>query len=396
MLANHLMDDTDFDLEQSLITSRSIEASCVLTPGLQKLFDNQDFTDKLKDTLQRLCSGPDSILEKALAVQKRFLQDSIEPFVLQLESFNMVKHFETTNQTLFDVTSRLLWAHLPMDKLEELLAPAVAAAVQVGQRKVQKQMSCWSKLCPVICHVAVLQEWRDAGVGSVEATALKAESAGRVASLMKALERLQDFVDCTCASTQVADISHAVQLDDSKHIVAHCSVFDDVRWGTLVHRASLMGTAIKDEISSVWEKTLLDLAAQVKPDLVEWEDKGEALLQPEQQDLVKALLTNQGYANLTPLASAILAMATVARTHPGLLPKDSLDQAVLMAENAMKVVAVTYTLYHLKVAWPKVRGQKNQREEREKLVQQHKNSEFRNAWACLPEAIKKAVNAFGA
>ena len=61
----------------------------------------------------------------------------------------------------------------------------------------------------------------------------------------------------------------------------------------------------------------------------------------------------------------------------------------------MKLVSVTFTLFHLKVAWPKVRGQKNQHAARDELLKAHKNSEFKESWVCLPEVLKKVVNAFG-
>ena len=108
------------------------------------------------------------------------------------------------------------------------------------------------------------------------------------------------------------------------------------------------------------------------------------------------MLTNPGYTELSPLATALLDMVSAARDCPELLPKHIVSETSDVAEQALRLVAVTFTLFHLKVAWPKVKGQKNQSQAREELVKAHKGSDFKGAWSSLPEALKKVVLAFGA
>ena len=136
----------------------------------------------------------------------------------------------------------------------------------------------------MIHHIAKLAVWRDAGVGSPEATKLCIESAQSVDRLRMASARLTAFVDCTCTSAKISDIGLAIQAD-AADATCECDVFDKVPWGVLVQRTSALASSMQEEIVQMWLANLQSLTERLKPSFIEWESQCENLLLPAQQEL---------------------------------------------------------------------------------------------------------------
>ena len=58
-------------------------------------------------------------------------------------------------------------------------------------------------------------------------------------------------------------------------------------------------------------------------------------------------------------------------------------------------VSVTFALFHIVVAWPKVKGTKNQVKASEDLIKAIKDSGYRKSWECLPEVVRTHLEKFG-
>eukprot|EP00959_Pyramimonas_sp_CCMP1952_P233176 4872891-Pyramimonas_sp.AAC.1 len=94
------------------------------------------------------------------------------------------------------------------------------------------------------------------------------------------------------------------------------------------------------------------LSDALEKHLVDWEAEGETLLKPESQALVDKILNNPGYKDLTPLATTINDLIRDNRAVE-VFPEAALAKAAATAKSAMKLVSVTFTLYHIKKEWPK-------------------------------------------
>ena len=110
----------------------------------------------------------------------------------------------------------------------------------------------------------------------------------------------------------------------------------------------------------MWEQTLGRMVTHIEGFTIGWEPHGDSLLLPAKSELVKELLTNKGYQQLTLLATQVAAMVKLARANRGLIEDALVSRGNDTAQAAMRCVSVTLTLFHLKVAWPKVKGQKHQ------------------------------------
>eukprot|EP00959_Pyramimonas_sp_CCMP1952_P205229 4291784-Pyramimonas_sp.AAC.1 len=70
---------------------------------------------------------------------------------------------------------------------------------------------------------------------------------------------------------------------------------------------------ILDGLSQKWSDNLQTLVALIKGNLIDWESRGEQLLKPDAKDLVRQILQNTGYKELTPLATSAMQLVKLNR-----------------------------------------------------------------------------------
>ena len=279
------------------------------------------------------------------------------PLAQWLDSSGLLKCAAGPSGCLYDSNTRVHFEKITEEQLQEWVSPCLQAGTDVGHHTFVKVISFLCKLLGSLRRVASLQAWRDAGFGSMDKTAMTAESAANARALQVALDRLTDFVDGACAAAGVQDICLAVAHTPPGNTMMFRVIPQDLPWGIMLQRCRTIATAVLDDFAHQWKQSLDALAESIQPHLIEWEALGEKLLTVEQRALTAALLSNPGYAELTPRATAISQMVKVANTHPGMLHAAPITKASEIATSAMKLVSLTFSLYHLKVTWPKIKGQ---------------------------------------
>ena len=161
---------------------------------------------------------------------------------------------------LFDALTRNLWLELADEQLQAMTTPALEAANLLDMTSLQKQLSFVCKLVDIVKRVAKLCAWRDAGIGSLEATALTAESAQWVADLKLSLDRLGDFVEGTLAHASVPALGLAIMTDETPSMSKPAlNLLWDASWGYLWECAQGMTRSITSELVDQWTTTLQKL-----------------------------------------------------------------------------------------------------------------------------------------
>lgn len=151
---------------------------------------------------------------------------------------------------LFDAASRVHWEQTTPEALQSMVAVGAAVAVRLEDAILRRQISYLDKVFTVTYHVARLQAWRDAGMGSEDKLALTKDSAQLLADLDAACTRLQDFSAGVCATAGVNDLGEALlavvpEHADEFHIYG---TFD--RWpiSQISIRCKNIATAVRAEI----------------------------------------------------------------------------------------------------------------------------------------------------
>ena len=323
-------------------------------------------------------------------------QSDAQPVLDFLDKTCVRKFMTGLPEVVSDPKTRAHWVAFDLDNWDNIIDKLVRIAKKCGSNVLIKQLSFLSKYCAAVHRCACVQQWHDDGVGSQDKTALRHDSAKALHDLQQACAKLDDFVQGTCAAAHLHDLTAAIMHGDASIIADHPPIFDDLNFGGLLHRVREVSQALISDTTGTWSSTLHRLAQEIQRNLVDWADHGEELLVPSRASLARELVQNEGYQKLTPLATTVTEMVTVAQSFSTLLPGEAVSKAHETAISALKCVSVTFTLFHLLVAWPKIKGHKNQSAEREKLLAQHAHSAFKQSWSCLPEALKKAVTNFGA
>lgn len=70
-------------------------------------------------------------------------------------------------------------------------------------------------------------------------------------------------------------------------------------------------------------------------------------------------------------------------------------QARDIAKEGAKLASLTFSLFHVKACWTKVKGHKNQSAEASNLGTIHGSSSLKDSWTCLPEAVEDDITGFG-
>ena len=280
-------------------------------------------------------------------------------------------------------------------QLQPITCPLLDAALRCGDSVLYKQVGM------LVCALVVLEEaaackmWRATALAAGQgATALTAESAAIITRVKQAIDKMNDYTAGVCRESDREDVSLALAYT-VRPIPFHVSAFDTLPWGRLVVNVRGEAKSVMSSMTSSWLETQQHLETQIKASLIPYDAHAEELLLPERRDLVKQILTNPGYAQLTELCTALIDMAKLDMKF-NIFPKGSHERAKEVSDAGLRLVSLTFTLYHVAVAWPRLRGQKTQATARDDLVRQHETSVNKNSWSSLPEAIKAAVLAFGA
>lgn len=123
-----------------------------------------------------------------------------------------------------------------------------------------------------------------------------------------------------------------------------------------------------------------------------WEDKADQIGGSRDDPCVEELLLNKHFQQLADLSKALEDMASAAKTIDGvsLLDKDSLSKAKALSTLATQTVTLTFALFHLHVAVPKLKGPRNQGACAEQLRTQ---IQAKRTWEQLPKGFETAINA---
>lgn len=206
--------------------------------------------------------------------------------------------------------------------------------------------------------------------------------------------RQEEFVSTICSEADVVDVTSAI-LFTKQAVLGHPTAFDAFPIGSLYTKLRASVQHYTGELRSKWTEDLQVLIAEVKKSLIPWEEHGEEILEPGQKDLLGSLLRNPGYPTLTPLTAAIGAAVQAQGSHK-ILDSDLVAHAKEIAKEGAKLVSLTFSLFHIKVSWAKIKGHKNQIAEATKLRKIHDTSSFKESWSCLPNRVKDFITGFGA
>lgn len=389
-------DNSDIDVDAALDIRAALLTCCSVSPALAAMLGDDGFTQPFMELCRSLRlpeSAPSAISDKAIG---SYIAAASQGLLKFLDDVALEKFAPSESQVIFDLKTRRLWVDMTNETMVALTQPILDCAVKLGDEPLRRQISFFCKLASVIHFAAVLHTWRDDGeaAGTEQAVALTTEKANEVASLRSAIARLDDFVGVVCCAAGTQDLQVAIMHQVTP---GHVDIFDKMfAYGFLLTTARSIGGSICDVLATRWQTTLSNLTDVVKEGTVQWEEKGEELLQPDQEPLVRALLTNPMYQQLASLAGAISSTVKILSAYPDIVDAAVIDKAQSAATAGLRCLSVTFTLYHVKVAWPQIKGVRNQAQRREQLLKQHRDSEYKDSWSCLPETLKSAVMKFGA
>ena len=270
---------------------------------------------------------------------------------------------------IFDAKNRVVWVGLTDEHLQKLISPAVSMAEQLGDVVVSKQVSFVHKLFTLIHDFASLHEWHERADGSLDKLALNSASAKLFGQVRKQLQFLESFVAGLCTESGEQDLYGALMHTQAPFCM-HPFSFDQMQLGPMLRRTRVGAEALLSKLAERWAMTLQLVVDRVKPHLIDWEPYAEQFLLPASKDIVLSVLKNPGYQQLAPFATTILDTLKVGKGFD-LFTAELADDGHKTAQAALKLLSITFTLYHIRVAWPQVKGLRNQEAERAKLMQQH-------------------------
>jgi hypothetical protein len=148
---------------------------------------------------------------------------------------------------------------------------------------------------------------------------------------------------------------------------------------TLVRCDSILST-----ICGHWKDDLAKVHAIVKDGIPDWLPHEERLVDIK-HPMVRDLLGNKAYGVLAGFCSTLQGMVDAAKSSHGVhvLPEAEIRQASESARLGNLTVAVTYCLYHLCIAMPKLKGAKMVASASESLIK-----ELGNSFKALPDCMK--------
>jgi hypothetical protein len=301
---------------------------------------------------------------------------------------------DAVDETLYSEKCSRAWSKDAEPKhVRDVVEPILVAGDLTGDTVLKKQVSLLAQAFGVLHAGAALKMWRDEAGDSKEKAALTQLSSNLVKAASKALEELDSFVEGVCGHAGDKDVTIAIQFSE-KRFPHHEPSFDDFPWGKLVSHVRGETSSLITAVVGQWKDVATALYTITKDYWIDWTVHADDLMKPECQQLVLSLLKNPGYQKLSALATSMLSMMALARA-TSLFDKQFVDQCMAEANCALRLVSVTFTLFHVKVQWPKLRGHKNQQAARATLLKQHDTSAFKESWTCLPKPLQDFVESFG-
>eukprot|EP00959_Pyramimonas_sp_CCMP1952_P465794 9488932-Pyramimonas_sp.AAC.1 len=237
----------------------------------------------------------------------------------------------------------------------------------------------------------------------MEKLKLDSTSRGMVVAARAAIDSLQAFVTFATKKVKVQDLTAALLTRaEVGEEVFHFAEFDGLQATQWVARLTAWSKHVIETCGKHWGEAMRGLAVSIRGNLIEWESKADTILAPSNNTFVRSLLENKGYQQLTPLAIALTSMIKEAKdlnrgdADAPVISPDTIKAAADERRAALVLVSLTFTLYTIKVEWPKIRGYKQQETARLALESAHSKSAFGDSWDCLPVSIKNYVQSFGA
>ncbi|CAK0836063.1 unnamed protein product [Prorocentrum cordatum] len=262
---------------------------------------------------------------------------------------------------------------------------------------VRQKISFLRKYLDVSRHCAKMEKWLASGEDSPRKIAMTMDSAKSYKVLQDAVTLVNDMANTMRKRASVEDISAALNFHGPEAaLVDYFPPSLNLPWAAMLDAVNRQGVAALESTKAAWEGHMQSLRNTLQGALIPWEHVGEKLLTPEAEDVATTLMKNKAYGNVSPLAGSISDMLKVCKFYSDIIPKELAKSSEEVASAGLKLVSVTFTLYHLKVVFPTVKGAKLQTAEKDKLKAQHAASQFKDSWECLPAALKKAVDSFGA
>lgn len=90
----------------------------------------------------------------------------------------------------------------------------------------------------------------------------------------------------------------------------------------------------------------------------------------------------------------VLNMARIARRYEVFDPA-FLESCFEHAQRGLEMVSLTFTLFQIKVAWPKLKGIRNQQTARKDSIKQRDSNDLAESLSCLPICVQTHVTEFG-
>ena len=336
--------------------------------------------------------------KKLEQMESYIIQDftaAMDPLDAFLEAVGLSKFLGCDSESLVDAKNVEIYEGLTDDGILGLISPVLAVSDRLADPVLRREATFFDKMARLGRAMSIGIQWEEAAKGSLDSMCLTPQSKAIVQSCLHAMDDMNTVVAAIVKDApDKTNVSHAVK--DNGEVCIHPDRFDNYSYTELVSIMRKWSQAFTGRIGGIWTALIDGLVACIQTKLIEWEPYKDELLLPAQAGFVEQILKHEGYKHLAPLTKRLGDIVKLARDLDGMVPSEKVHVADKTCRDALKLVSLTFCLYHIKVTWPKVKGWRNQEAEREKLEKNISESSFSESWSCLPAPVQKYIKDFGA
>jgi hypothetical protein len=185
--------------------------------------------------------------------------------------------------------------------------------------------------------------------------------------------------------------SRALFCEGNAQVERLSTIFDDIDFPVIVQHSLVQSENLLETMKSVWTSDIQAVSQKCTDLCPVWAENEKDLVQFDSL-VVRTLLLNKQYPFLARLSDTLDNMLSATKAHLGVTlldPKVVID-AKEASHHTIVTVSVTYALFHLAVAMPKIKSPKLKGSAAEELRAQLGT---KGTWAVIPPPLQLFIDA---